>query len=34
LELGQLLEIAGIGHHRGELLEGVELVHSRFKKQA
>jgi hypothetical protein len=27
LELGQLLEVAGIGHHGGELFEGVELVH-------
>ena len=30
LELGQLLEVTGIGHHRGELLEGVELVHRVF----
>ena len=27
LKLRQLHEVAGIGHHSGELLEGVELVH-------
>ena len=27
LELGQLLEVAGVGDHGGELFEGVELVH-------
>ena len=34
LELGQLLEIAGIGHHGGELLKGFELVHGHFKNLA
>jgi hypothetical protein len=33
LELRQLLEVAGIGHHGGELFEGVELVHGGFLKQ-
>ena len=30
LELGQLFEITGIGHHGGELFERVELVHAYF----
>jgi hypothetical protein len=28
LKLRELFEVAGVGHHGGELLEGVELVHS------
>jgi hypothetical protein len=27
LELGELLEVAGISHNRGVLFEGIELVH-------
>jgi hypothetical protein len=27
LELRQLFEVAGVGHHRGQLFERVELVH-------
>ena len=27
LKLGQLFEVAGVGHHGGELFESVELVH-------
>ena len=32
LELGQLFEITGVGHHSGELFERVELVHGCFSK--
>ena len=27
LELRQLFEVAGVGHHRGPLFERVELIH-------
>jgi hypothetical protein len=27
LELRQLFEVAGVGHHRGQLFERVELIH-------
>jgi hypothetical protein len=30
LELRQLLEVAGVGHHGGELFECVELVHDGY----
>jgi len=34
LELGQLFEITGIGHHGGVQFESVELVHgSQFKSR-
>ena len=33
LELGQLLEVAGVGDHGGELFEGVELVHGVYLRR-